>query len=423
MPLAVVVLVALVLLWWLFRPGQAGTASDPDAEGRTAPTLLSRRLAFVARGKLFYANAGEALREVHSPHVQSVIDRAARSRELHAWKEGTAFGVRSHGRGLAQAPDDVGIHASTAALTADGQVLYFLRDHSAGGLFAQDLASGKERRLLHRQNLLLDDLRLSADGQHLLAAQRSSTGIANIVRMGIDGEGYRELTGGDTLDTAPTFVPGQPHQVVFQSAGIARNPHGFVAAIGPVSVQLLDTGTGALTPILDHPAFDHLQPRVDATGNLLYIRRPFEGVRNPGGQAALDVLLFPFRLLRALFHYLNFFSLMYTRKPLTSAGGPEHQTDLRELELKGRRIDAEAALRRGAEVAGVPSLVPASWELIRRDLQGREQLLARHVASFDLAPDGSLLYSNGYGVFRLDERSGRPDVVLRDKLIADVVAG
>lgn len=423
MPFAIVALVVVVLLWWLFRPRQPGSPPDLDTENGEATTRSGRRLAFVARGKLFYANAGEALRELHSPHVQAAIDRAERSRELHAWKEGTAFGVRSHGRGLAQAPDDVGIRASTAALTADGQVLYFLRDHSAGGLFAQDLASGIERRVLHRQNLTLDDLRLSSDGRQLLATQRSSTGIANIVRMDIDGEGYRELTGGDTLDTAPAFVPGQPHQLVFQSAGIARNPHGFVAAIGPASVQLLDTSSGALTPVLDHPDFDHLQPRVDATGNLLYIRRPFEGVRNPGGRAALDVLLFPFRLLRALFHYLNFFSLMYTRKPLTSAGGPEHQTDLRELELKGRRIDAEAALRRGAEVAGVPSLVPANWELIRRDPQGRQRVLARHVASFDLAPDGSLLYSNGYGVFRLDEPSGRPEVVLRDKLIAEVVAG
>lgn len=406
----------------MFRP-QSGHVDHSARSGEAPSTTPSRRLAFIARGKLFFANAGEPLREIQSPHVQAVIDRAERSRERNAWKEGTAFNVRAYGRGMAEVADDVGIRSSSAALTADGRVLYFLRDGRMGGLFEQDLANGREKRLLHRQNLLLDDLRLHPDGTQLLASQRAHTGIASIVRMDVDGENYRELTGGDTADSAPAFVPGEPTQVVFQSSGIARNPHGLVAAHGPASIQLLDTATGGLTPVLDDPRFDHLQPRVDAQGNLLYIRRPFEAIRNPGGRAALDVLLFPFRLLRALFHYLNFFSLMYTRKPLSSAGGPEHQADLREMMLKGRRIDAEAALRRGGTVAGVPSLVPADWQLVRRDRHGHETVLARHVASFDLTADGTLLYSNGCGVFRCDPQGGKPEIVLRDKLIADVVAG
>jgi hypothetical protein len=137
--------------------------------------------------------------------------------------------------------------------------------------------------------------------------------------------------------------------------------------------------------------------------------------------ALTDALMFPFRLLRALFHYLNFFSLMYTRKPLITAAGPEVQADLKEILLKGKRLDAEAALRTGVRLNGVPSLVPASWQLMRRSPQGDEQVLASHVASFDIAADGAILFSNGYGVFALDGAS--PQVLLRDKLIADVIAG
>ncbi len=90
---------------------------------------------------------------------------------------------------------------------------------------------------------------------------------------------------------------------------------------------------------------------------------------------------------------------MYSRKPLTGATGPAVQADLKDIVLKGKRIDAEKALRTGAKIGGVPSLVPGTWELVRRTPQGRENVLARHVASYDIAADGKIIYSNGSGVF------------------------
>jgi hypothetical protein len=89
--------------------------------------------------------------------------------------------------------------------------------------------------------------------------------------------------------------------------------------------------------------------------------------------------------------------------------------------IKGKRLDAEAALRSGVALDGVPSLVPASWQLVCRSPQGEEYVLASHVASFDIASDGTILFSNGYGVFALNG-GNPPQVLLRDKLIADVIA-
>ena len=96
------------------------------------------------------------------------------------------------------------------------------------------------------------------------------------------------------------------------------------------------------------------------------------------------------------------------------------QADLKEILIKGKRLDAEAALRTGVPLGGVPSLVPASWQLVCRNLQGEEQVLASHVASFDIAPGGTILFSNGFGVFALDG-ANPPQILLRDKLIADVI--
>ena len=53
------------------------------------------------------------------------------------------------------------------------------------------------------------------------------------------------------------------------------------------------------------------------------IRRPVDkpAVERAGG-ALKDTLLMPFRLLKAVFGYLNFFSMVYGKEPLRSAGGP-----------------------------------------------------------------------------------------------------
>jgi hypothetical protein len=260
------------------------------------------------------------------------------------------------------------------------------------------------------------------DGHQLLCAQHSRNGAANIVVMDADGGNYRELTGGDTVDNSPAWVPGQANAVLFQSSGLARNPQGYVLAQGPTSIQMVDTAAGSLTTILEDPRLDFLQPRVGANGLLYFIRRPYEAPRYGMDSAVVDTLLFPFRVLRALFHYLNFFSLMHSRKPLISASGPAVQADLKDILIKGKRLDAEAALRTGAPLNGVPSLVPASWQLVCRNTQGEEHVLASHVASFDIASDGTILFSNGYGVFVL-EGANPPQVLLRDKLIADVIAG
>lgn len=417
--LGVIALVAFIVLSRVAR-----RAGDPRSAAASHASMLARPsrlgLAFISNGKLFYRAPGQELRELQSPHVRSVMERMERHQQMHGWKEGTAFGRSFAGHDRHGAGEAVGIQATSAQFVAHDRVLYFLRDESFGGLFEYDLGTDAEKRVLHKQYLSLEDLRLHPDGHQLLCAQHARNGAANIVAMDADGSNYRELTSGDTVDTAPAWVPGQADAVVFQSSGLARNPAGFVLAQGPTSIQLADTTAGSLSTVIEDPSFDFLQPRVGANGFLYFIRRPYQMPRYGWESAVIDVLLFPFRMMRALVHYLNFFSLMYSRKPLISASGPAVQADAKEILIKGKRLDAEAALRSGVRLNGVPSLVPASWQLLCRSPQGEERVLASHVACFDIASDGTVVFSNGYGVFALDG-ANPPQVLLRDKLIGDVM--
>ncbi|AVP98402.1 hypothetical protein C7S18_14930 [Ahniella affigens] len=416
----IVVLLGLVLLIaWLLRQIWRMLARS-EADGATALPRFGGRvpgLLFLANGKLYRRTEDQPIEEVVSPFLEDIERRQERHQELHAWKQGTAFATAFAARRQIGTGERDLRFAAAVFRDAD-HLLYFLSDQGAGGLFELNVRTGEERRLLHRQNLSLEGLRLSNDGRELYAARSAPNGVANICVLNLETLEIRDLSTGDTSDRFPCDVPGQPGAVVFQSSGLGRGPEGGFL-YGPASLQWIVPGRRELETIIEDPAFDYLQPRVAPNGNLLYLRRPYEGAGYGHGQATLDVLLLPFRLLRALFHYLNFFSLMYTRKPLTSASGQPFNEDAKALIVQGRRLDAEAALKSGRQVLGVPSLVPASWQLFARDPQGGTQVLARHVVAFDVAADGTVLYSNGFAVFAMQPGQA-PILVLRDRLIGEL---
>jgi hypothetical protein len=419
-----ILLILIIFAYLVYRLNGKDPADDIAVQQPTAPNSLGfgdKRLVFITRGKLFMKSGNGDPQEVQSPYVQEMMDRMERSRKLHSWKEGTAFEPSFVGDQSNQPTEQQALNATAAQFTPNDKLLYFLSDKKVGGLFEYDLKSGAEKRLLHQQRLLLGDLCIDHDGDRVLCSQKAANGTANIAIMDIEGDNYREVTGGDTVDSAPAWIPDNPDRIVFQSSGVARSEEGYVIALGPANIQMLDLNKSELTAIREDDELEFLQPKVTPDGDLLFIQRPYEVPRYSSSNLIMDFLLFPFRLLRAVFHYLNFFSLMYTRKPLTSASGPKVQADLKELLIKGKRIDAENALKKEHRVNGVRSLVPRSWKLIRKNRNGEERVIATNVSSYDVMRDGSIIFTNGYGVFILDS-SNTAQVVFKGKLIAELIA-
>jgi hypothetical protein len=122
--------------------------------------------------------------------------------------------------------------------------------------------------------------------------------------------------------------------------------------------------------------------------------------------------------------YFNFFSMRYTGKPLaTSKGAMQRQPDLKQMLVWGNLIDADRAAREnGPADTEAPDLVPASWQLVRRSSDGATEVLAKSVLSFDIARDGSILYSNGSSIHRLAPGESRGERILVGSLIEQVTA-
>ena len=140
--------------------------------------------------------------------------------------------------------------------------------------------------------------------------------------------------------------------------------------------------------------------------------------------ALRDALLFPFRMAYAIFQFFNFFSMRYTGKPLsTSRGAAKRQPDLKQMMVWGNLIDADsAALQDRLGDPEAPSLVPSSWQLVRQSPGGRKDVLAKAVLSFDIAADGSVLYSNGSAIHRIGPTGGQAERLLVGRMIEQVTA-
>lgn len=389
---------------------------------------MATSFAFISGGALHVSVRGEKPQLVDSQFAREVEERREKARRRHAWKtEGDERpdGVPGAAIWGKQAADSTPLRVEYSAIARGiraGEVTFALQIGDVGGVFERDLAGGEERRLVHRANLRVEEMERHPDSGTLVFAETGEGGTVHLALKRQGDNAGREITEGDAFDQAPSWVGGAEDKVVYQSAGIARNRRGMVAAVAPFVVHELNLVTGEISTLLEDADHDLLLPHKLADGSLLFIQRPYEGGhRVHHGRTLVDVLLLPVRLVETLFHYLNFMSLIYSGKPLAKAGEVRSaQPDLKRLILWGRAVEADKKARE-ANVDEPRDLVPASWQLIHRQVDGRERVLGKAVLGYDVAPDGSVLFTDGRAVYRCAVE-GKPEKVLEHFPIEKVVA-
>ena len=385
-------------------------------------------VAYLAEGKLFHATSGGGMKPkpIESHFVQEMLDRQEQQRQRSDWKEGMAWDF-SPGAMLRQqrvampGTRPVAFNCVTRG-PGEGEMMYALQTSAVGGLFIYEMKTGYERRLLHRAEFSPHDLvRNPADGS-LAISLRNEDGTADIAIMNAQGKGLKAVTGGDSVDQSPAWVPGRPRALLYQSAGVGRNAQGFVSALGPYAILKLDLDAPEeMETVREDDGFDYLSPRMSTAGDLYFIRRPYD-VAGPvsGWRVVRDVLLFPVGLVMAFVHFFDWFSMVFRQKPLLTANGPKREpNEAKSMMLWGKLIDADKAIARARSREDAP-LVPKEWTLIRREADGAESEVAQNVAAFDLGPDGSIVYSTGSAIYHVPAGGGSGELVCRGRLIEQV---
>jgi hypothetical protein len=379
-------------------------------------------IAYLAQGKIRVKAGNESPRTIDSVFGNSIREKAVRTQQKHSWKS-TDKGGSPFSSAILWGKPAMGGEVPLAITSICGSreagaLVYSLESGSLCALLEVTQLGAEERRLWNDNQTQLRHISVSRASGDLVFSVLHQNGTANVgIKMHGQG-GFKELTEGDSFDTAPRWLPGEGRKIVFQSAGVGRNPRGQFLKLGPFSIQQLDAESCEMTTLLEDPRFDYLAPQMLADGRMFYIRRPYaEYERLKPLQVLKDIVLFPFRLLYAIFQFLNFFSAAFTGRKLTSAGGPKgNDMDLKQMMVWGNLVHAQNPGKGEEEGA---DLVPKSWELRCRASDGTTKTLAGGVLAYDTDANGNVLYTNGNAVFLL-RPEGQKERILSERMIQQV---
>ncbi|WP_193211885.1 hypothetical protein [Luteolibacter marinus] len=384
---------------------------------------MNDRIALIADGRLLLTGTDGVPRRHECEFAADIERREQRSAEKNSWLRGeedagagmfnrsSLWGSRGNA-GPSSRPRIVAV----AGGESPGSMVYALWTGIVGAVLEYDFSESYERRVFHRERFHVSEFdRHPRDGR--IACRFGDDGVSNLAVLDPDGRNARPVTEGDSIDAAPSWAHGSDEVLLYHSAGLSRDPKGYIRGLGPYGIHRLDLKSGDLETIAESPAHDLLAPRHDTAGNLYYIRRDYEGpegVRPSAWQTLKDTVLFPFRMIRALVDFFQIFSQIVSKKPLTTAGGPKaNGPEPVRMWIHGRMIDVQKASQTGAPDG---ALAPADWVLVKRAPDGSEETLAKHVLCYDLSTDGRVAWSDGKNL-HLIEADGRKRKLCSEPLI------
>ena len=295
------------------------------------------------------------------------------------------------------------------SLSSDGErLIYGTFIDGVGGLYFKDPETDDETYIFANQTV--DPGRVSCrNGKYIFDAGEGGY-ERHIGWLNTSNGSTDQLTEGFTSESCPFISRRDPDIVYYTAMGYAQNSSGQVVEKSPCAICSYSAKDGSLTDVLSDPAYDYIKASDDAEGNIYCIRRKYEPTRR-SRNVGTDILLFPYRIIKATFGFLSTFSMAFGGEPLRTGGrnpAKNKTADERELFVEGNMIKAKRIADSDSSDEG---LIPSEWELIRHSGSGADTVIARGVMDYVLLDSGVIIYSDGRFVKRLS--GGKSEKICR----------
>ena len=394
---------------------------------------------YIAEGKLYEYKDGKET-EISSVVLNSYLEKVKDSAKRNEWKHNGKGAAFTETYDLSVNPESA-VNAVFSRISAvgehDGDILYSLEIDRTNGIYRKykDNPTSEGIVLCSFENKYYDfDVK-----NDKLAVSVYFAGESNIGVYDLNTKNLTTYTEGHTIDRSPIFSKKNDSLIYFTSTGLpnedpktpkSETPKSYGQIVseiydntatplrGPTSVCSIDTEKSELVEILCDHEYDYTAPYSALDGSLYYIRKPYVLGTAPNPLGVLgDILLFPFRILRALFSFLNVFSATYSGKTLTKGKNTKYK-DEKKTFIDGNLINAEKELQENARRGEkFPGIIPRSWELHRLDKYGTDTVIKRGVAAYKVIEEsGEIIYSNGSSIVVLAPGGKEEKISAADKV-------
>lgn len=320
------------------------------------------------------------------------------------------------------------IFPTDVVLTSDHKMIYTacLQEGTSINVKSLNDLQETEGLILRKNDFVVQDMAYDEAKKRLALSVNSNGYERHICILPLDANRTQYLTEGDCQDSNPCFDPQDTMQLYYDSCGLAYGEHRI--AYSPKEIYHLDMGTGELQTVASDPKFDFFKPKMYSLGNLYFIKRPYSRDGSPHSPVTTikDIIFAPFKIIRAIVGWLDFFTQRYTGESLktTSGNNPakSQQKSEEELFVEGNLIKAQQNLERNQKSGEkYPGMIPKSWELVKMSPTGEMTTLKRGVMSFALKDD-TIFYSNGKYLIELDADQNE-HLRIEAKLISKIICG
>lgn len=282
----------------------------------------------------------------------------------------------------------------------DDVIVYTISVENFSGIFTKNLqqANDPEGHIVHQNEVRFMNLDYHPQHKELVISIDQAYGPGqHIAIMNMGSPRYRFVTEGDCVDENPVWLKSDHRVIYYESAGIGRDQQGNYMGLGPKAIHRLDLESGALEEVVAFPNDDCILPKLDRSNHLFFIKRPYQSGNSSRSSSFKDLILMPYRIGKAIFNWINFFTMRYTGETLTRGNdNPAKKMDPHQTFVAGNLIHAQKALKENqSKGEKYPGIVPRDWELVRMEKTGELVTVKRGVLDYSFTPEGNIVYSNG----------------------------
>ena len=185
------------------------------------------RHAFIADGRLYLRDGDGGVREIESRFAREKAEKAERRSERNAWRTGAEpanpfFGGNVVWGSQAQPVLCRPFRFEALLPGAPGEICYLVGNGSTTGFFRYAIETDEERMLFIRSGFVGAGIdRCPETGRFAIGVPRED-GRSDLELYNAEGRIDKTLSGGDSLDTNPSFGRKRPKTLLYQSSGISR---------------------------------------------------------------------------------------------------------------------------------------------------------------------------------------------------------